>query len=226
MCKLFELGYQPNEFSVLTHDHDKDILLNFCKKYQIKVHTANHQGQLEEFFYNNQINLLLNLGGMPYLIPKKILEMTPAPMINLHTGIIQERRGRWIVSWNIINNDQYCGYTWHHMTDEFDSGNIILQKKFLIKSNDTAFKLNHLLINDAINNLDLVIEDSTKPGIPPKTLGIYHNKSTPFNGTIQDDWTEQQVERFIRAMYYPPKTGAVYKSQEVFSLKEYFDLKS
>ena len=225
ISKLFELGFCPEQISVLTYDYDKTTLLNFCKKYQISVHTINGPEQLEHFVKNNQISLLLNLGGMPYLIPKKILETVQTPLINLHTGIIQQNRGRWVVSWNIINNDTHCGYTWHHINDKFDSGNIILQKKFEIRSNDTAFNLNHLLINHAISNLDKVIENANNPGIPPDALGTYYDKNIPFDGVIQDNWTDQQVDRFIRALFYPSKTGAIYKGQEIFSLQQYLDLK-
>jgi len=225
ICKLFELRFRPEQISVLTPGQDKTILLNFCKRYQINVHTINDSEQLKHFVKNNQISLLLNLGGVPYLIPKNILETIQAPLINLHTGIIQQSRGRWIVSWNIINNDTHCGYTWHHMNDKFDSGNIILQKKFEIQSNDTAFSLNHQLINHAISNLDKVIDNANNPGIAPDALGTYYNKTMPFDGIIRDDWTDQQVDRFIRALCYPPKTGAVYKGQEIFSLQQYLDLK-
>jgi hypothetical protein len=48
----------------------------------------------------------------------------------------------------------------------------------------------------------------------------------PFNGEIQDQWDIDQIEKFIRAMYHPPYTGATYQGQLVESVDQYIILKS
>merc|ERR1712216_675607 len=36
----------------------------------------------------------------------------------------------------------------------------------------------------------------------------YHFRKLPFDGLIQHEWSDSQVERFIRAMHFPPFDGA------------------
>merc|ERR1711972_436069 len=38
----------------------------------------------------------------------------------------------------------------------------------------------------------------------------YHYRRLPFNGLIQPEWNDDRVERFIRAMYFPPFDGAAF----------------
>ena len=50
----------------------------------------------------------------------------------------------------------------------------------------------------------------------PDQLQVY----IPFN-----DWDDVQVDRFIRAMYYPPYTPAMYKGIPVTTFEEYMKLR-
>ena len=50
------------------------------------------------------------------------------------------------------------------------------------------------------------------PGLPAgeeqSGSSSYHRRYLPFDGLIQPEWSEEQVERFIRAMHFPPFDGA------------------
>ncbi|CAE7433163.1 mask [Symbiodinium natans] len=42
----------------------------------------------------------------------------------------------------------------------------------------------------------------------------YHYKRIPNDGVIDPDWPDDKVERFIRAMYFPPLTPAKFRSAD------------
>ena len=51
-------------------------------------------------------------------------------------------------------------------------------------------------------------------GEPQAGEPSYHSRKLPFQGIIQHDWEEAKVERFIRAMSFPPHEGAVFFPQK------------
>ena len=55
----------------------------------------------------------------------------------------------------------------------------------------------------------------------------YHWLRFPFGGLIQEDWDDDRVDRFVRAMYCPPHEGALWRDPitkkvvEISALAEY-----
>ena len=211
--KLFELKYTPENIAIINYKDNDFILENFCKTYNLSLTQIHNDYELLQFVKDNKTELLINIGGIPYLVSQSTLDSVQIATINLHTAITEEYRGRWMASWAIINGDSHCGYTWHHINKNFDSGNILLQQRFKISPDDSAFSLNRQIINNAVFNLKYVIDHVNTVGTTPSKLGHYYDKSTPFNGKIQDQWDIDQVEKFIRAMYHPPYSGATYQLQ-------------
>ncbi len=39
----------------------------------------------------------------------------------------------------------------------------------------------------------------------------YHKRGCPNGGKINSKWSDEKVERFIRAMFFPPQPEATYK---------------
>lgn len=225
--KLFELGYNPNQLMVwCSSTHDNQDLKRVCQQYYINVTEIT---TVADMLTVVDADLLLSVSGVDLLLPKYILDRFRFGGINLHTADSQKYRGRWVVSWCLINNESTVGYTWHRMNEKFDTGNILLQHFFDISPIDTAFSLNIKLRNHAINQLDTILSDPGQCGTPPATIGCYYSKKVPFDGLINDNWNTDQIEKFIKAMYYPPHQPAKIKIGERFHLinniDEYYSIK-
>ena len=205
ISKLFELGYRPDNLQVY-HPPDQILLEQFCKQLSIHSTIISNNDDFSKYVTQSS-ELMLNISGIDFLISERNIKKFPKGIINLHTGLLEDYRGRWMPSWALINNEKFTGYTWHYVNNQFDSGNIIHQEKFLINEHDTAFSLNFKILNCAINSLEYVLSGS--PGTPPVKLGKYFNKEKPFNGTIQDAWSDDQIKQFIKAMYHPPYKPAI-----------------
>ena len=197
-----------------------NVLRDFCNIHQLPTHKVTSN---EDFPTEIAADLLINISGLPFLVSQENIRRFNYGIVNLHTGIIEKYRGRWMVSWSIINDESHVGYTWHFMDNRFDTGNILFQRQFPICSTDTAYTLHQMLISDAICNVDQVVALSSTTGTKQVNIGRYYNKDKPFDGVIQPDWTDSQIDRFIRAMYYPPHTPAIYIKNNVQYQANTFD---
>jgi methionyl-tRNA formyltransferase len=226
--KLFELGYNPNQLMVWcsSADDNRD-LKRFCRQYLIEVTDIT---TVADMLTVVNADLLLSVSGVDLLLPNYILDQFKFGGINLHTADSQKYRGRWMVSWCLINNESTVGYTWHRMNEKFDTGNILLQHFFDILPIDTAFSLNIKIRNHAINQLDTILSDPGQYGTTPATNGRYYSKKVPFDGLIADDWNTDQIEKFIRAMYCPPHQPAKIKIGDghhlINNIEEYYAIKN
>lgn len=214
LTHLFSEQYQPAQIRVF-HPPNQKILEFFCDRFCIQRHEVKDNKDLESYIH--EVELIVNIGGFPFLISNDVIKKIPNGIVNLHTSILEEYRGRWMASWVIINNEKYTGYTWHYINHAFDAGNILDQQIMPVESSDTAFSLNHKILLSAVQSLKYVIDQaSTKNlGYRPQKLGQYYKNTKPFGGIIQKDWAENQIRQFIKAMYYPPMTSAVLVKDDV-----------
>ena len=193
ISELFALGYSPNDIKVVSLEPD-DLFDAFCQSKNLKINR-----ELDKY----QCDILLSV-NFQKLIPIDIINCVKVGAINLHPAITQKYRGCWGTSWSIINNESITGYTWHYMDERFDTGDIVYQEYIDILPSDTAHSLYYKIYRSAFNNLKFVIDFAGKPGIKQETVGTYYNRKIPYDGKIDPTWNHDQVDRFKRAMYFPP----------------------
>ena len=80
----------------------------------------------------------------------------------------------------------------------------------------------------AIEDLEYVIAGLWRQ-VPQAKGGCYYKRILPNNGYIDRLWTDQQIERLIRAMYFPPHKGAMLRTKdgevEIKSFQQYLNIK-
>lgn len=82
----------------------------------------------------------------PYIFPSKVLNIPKVGVINLHPAFLPYNKGWNTPTWAILDNTIY-GATLHFMTEEFDGGDIIHQKKLDVAFTDTANTLYQKVLN-------------------------------------------------------------------------------
>jgi methionyl-tRNA formyltransferase len=75
--------------------------------------------------------------GFPKLIPGDVLA-TATHAINLHPGLLPERPGGTPVRWAVRLGDPEYGVTAHHITRQFDAGDIVLRQVLPLPPDATA----------------------------------------------------------------------------------------
>ena len=62
-------------------------------------------------------------------------------IVNIHPSLLPKYKGLNTYQRALKNKEKFAGCTVHYVTNELDSGKIILQKKVKIKKNDTVNSL-------------------------------------------------------------------------------------
>lgn len=58
-------------------------------------------------------------------------------VINLHPSWLPYAKGKTPLPWLLLNHSEYTGISFHKMTENFDAGDIVLQKKIKIMNNES-----------------------------------------------------------------------------------------
>lgn len=137
-----------------------------------------------------------------YKVPKVMLDSVKGGFINTHPALLPDYRGPNPYSSVILNKEECTGVTLHMMDEEFDTGDIVLQKKIPILKNETMGtlfnKLNALGLDMLIEALDLYSNGKLEKRKQPK--GEFKYAPRVETNLIDFNKSAEDIERFIRAL--------------------------
>ena len=144
-------------------------------------------------------------------LPKSIWELPQYGTFNLHASILPDYRGAAPINWAIINGEKETGLTTFFITENIDHGDILLQEKITIDSNDNFKSIHDKLMEQSKKMTIKTIESILNKKITPKKQGEINNiKKAPkiFKKDTFIDWKKQshKTYNFIRGM--SPYPGA------------------
>ncbi len=97
-----------------------------------------------EFIKNSSANVLL-AAHFNQLIKPEILELSELQCINIHPSKLPAYKGVDPVFFAFLNDEKNVGVSLHKMTEEFDTGTVLLAKEFLVSNDESLFILNKKL---------------------------------------------------------------------------------
>jgi methionyl-tRNA formyltransferase len=126
------------------------------------------------------------------ILPRDVLEIPKIACLNLHASLLPRWRGAAPIQAAIAGGDPETGITVMHMDEGLDTGDILLQRRIDIRSNDTGGSLHQRLAQIApdalLHSLRLFVEGSA-PRVPQdNSLATYAPKLKREAGRI--DWSE------------------------------------
>lgn len=203
-----------------------DHVKKWMSHQKISWFERNYNRETIGIIKNFHPDIILSVYGLR-IIPYEVLELVDKDkQFNMHPSFLPDYKGRMIIPWVIINCEQYHGITYHQMTDQIDVGNILYQEKFLVPEKITAIDLFYLTCNYFIKSFNQVFEDLCNNSLtkyPMPEGGRYYNKDLPFDGKIDTAWSDKFVEKFIRAMHFPPYKAALFEYKNKFIECKTFD---
>lgn len=138
-------------------------------------------------------------GGYYFKIPAD----TKLPIVNIHPSLLPVGRGPWPMALSILRRDKKSGVTIHKIADGFDTGDILLQKEFLIEDTDThktfMEKANALLVG-MLETLVRDFDELYKSAVP-QTEGEYWELPNEQQYTVASDMTVKEADLILRAFY-------------------------
>ncbi|NDV27169.1 formyltransferase family protein [Desulfovibrio sp. JC010] len=137
------------------------------------------------FIYPDSKKTIINFGNIDYIfllswkhiIPKEIFNMPAKATINLHYSLLPKLKGVYPVNWAIIKGETYTGITFHVVDETIDGGPLLLQKKILIHSSDTARTLQLRLDDLAVKGFAELLEKAKKGSLCPIPQKEQQNQS-------------------------------------------------
>ena len=207
---LFKEKFKKENILIYSHFNQKnnDRFLSYLDHFKIKYILDNNKvKETIKIFKNFKPDLLISF-HFRKKISKTLINIPKYKSINLHPSLLPRYAGCFSSVWAIFNGEKETGISYHIMTNKFDAGDIIFQKKVLIDKTDTAFSLFHKLIDLSLFHLmdvlDLVIDKKFKGYKQDISKRTYYPRKLPNNGIIKKNWSKEVLKRYYRCAYFPP----------------------
>jgi len=143
------------------------------KEYALaqKLHIMQPKNLKDEDFINKLKSLNANLQIVVAfrMLPKIVWQMPEYGTFNLHASLLPNYRGAAPINWAIINGEKETGVSTFFIDEKIDTGAMILQKKVIIKANETAGSLHDKLMeigSDLVLKTVKVINNGTVSTTP------------------------------------------------------------
>ncbi len=141
------------------------------------------------------------------ILSQDILDIPRLGSFNFHPSLLPKHRGCFSAPWAIIDGDRVTGVTCHRMTEKVDAGEIIDREDVTIAETETGLSLYDKLVNTTASLFVRVLdraETGSLEGTPQEGEGSFHCREVPFDGMIDPQGPGARIDRFIRAIYFPP----------------------
>ncbi len=142
------------------------------------------------------------------ILPPKILELPKYACLNIHHSLLPKYRGTSPAPSAILAGDKMSGVTVIAMNDKIDAGDILAQKEYEIKPNETTesllIELNKLGGEIIIPVIEAYVNKKASPKKQDESKAIYTKRMSKSDGQIDVDNppSKDKLDRMLRA-YYP-----------------------
>ena len=129
-----------DEVVLMIHNKKKCGALKRAAKFGVPHCYVNHkdEDQMIKLFEAYRVDLIILAGYMRVI---KNPSAFPVPMINVHPSLLPKYKGLNAVEQAMESGDKVTGCTVHYVTEELDSGKIIIQGEVPILVEDTIESL-------------------------------------------------------------------------------------
>ncbi|MBT3407111.1 formyl transferase [Candidatus Woesearchaeota archaeon] len=152
-------------------------------------------------------------------IKKSLITLPKIGCINFHPAPLPDFRGFSPYTFGILQNSSFWGVSAHFVDEEFDTGNLIKTSKFLINpKNETSFSLEqksqkrlYFLFKEIV---EILFNSKKLESIPQSNGQYFSKKDFEENREIVLEDSNEDIDKKIRAYWYPPFEGAYIKIKE------------
>ncbi|MBN2561141.1 MAG: methionyl-tRNA formyltransferase [Phycisphaerae bacterium] len=153
------------------------------------------------------------------MIGRKVREICPAGIINLHPSLLPAYRGAAPIQWAVINGDRETGVTVMRLVKEMDAGPMLVQRRTAIAPDETAHELHDRLARigcDAVREAIKAIEaDPNLPGEPQDPAKVtFAPKLNKEDGHIKLDEPVEKLARRVCGLWSWPGAMCRFRSAD------------
>ena len=146
LIKFSKTYKSPISIDLIISSNSKAKGLKYAKIYKIKKKVINFKNKslsekrLISIIKKNNIDMIC-LAGFMKILSKSFIKNFKGKILNIHPSLLPNYKGLNTHKRVLLNKEKYTGCTVHFVSPTLDSGKIIMQKKIMIKKDDTPKKL-------------------------------------------------------------------------------------
>ncbi|MBU5676664.1 methionyl-tRNA formyltransferase [Alkaliphilus sp. MSJ-5] len=198
------------EFVCVRYDSTDNELKNLAEIHNIDYlkHPSVNSKDFLDLVKQYNCDLFVSM-SFNQIFKSEIINIPRLKIINCHAGKLPFYRGRNVLNWVLINDENEFGITVHYVDENIDTGDIILQRIYNITDEDDystlldrAYIECGKILYDAIkliqnNTFTLIKQDNIHP------IGMYCGIRQEGDEIINWNETSREVFNFIRAICKP-----------------------
>ncbi|MFK7913293.1 MAG: MupA/Atu3671 family FMN-dependent luciferase-like monooxygenase [Pseudomonadales bacterium] len=180
-------------------------LANWAASHQLPVFT--NSDELLAAFSEAPAEYLFSIIN-PDKVPSALLNAPLRAAFNYHDGPLPLYAGLHVTSWAVMNQEATHGVTWHLMNDQFDAGDVVLQREFPLDVDETAFTLSLKCNAEALALFKLLTEqlrNDSWVAQPQATANgsVYRRYQRPAAaGLIDWGMAAERIDAMVRGLTY------------------------
>ena len=144
------------------------------------------------------------------ILPKEILEHPKYGCVNVHASLLPKYRGAAPIQWSVLNGDEFTGVTTMQMGEGLDNGDILLQEKVPVASDETGGslfeKLSHVGAELLVKTLDGLEKGTITPVPQDEKAATHVGLIRKDMGKLDFSSSAEILERHVRGFYPWPGT--------------------
>ena len=199
------VGVVPPHFTEATYG----LMCNFTKSLRLPLIT--YERTMDELDFIHKVRQLdadiAVVCSYNKKFPPELLKTVKGGFVNCHPSLLPDYRGANPYSNVIINNEKETGITLHFMDENFDTGNIIAQKKVNIENKETMgtlFNRMNYLCAEFLSEFLKNFEQNTDVVSMPQPQGECKKAPAIDSRNMRNfiDWDKDAayIDRFVRAL--------------------------
>ncbi len=180
------------------HYDDSSRVMAIARQLQVAIDLRPPTSKALKALHKQNCQLLVS-AGYTHKIPFESSEIPYG--INIHPSLLPSGRGPWPLSWVILKNLPQTGVSLHKLSEQWDQGDILLQKAIAVQPWETVETLRFKSETVAVSLLSKFIQQPFEcwSEATTQTEGSYWPKTTQEQRRINFNDNVEMISRTVRA---------------------------
>jgi methionyl-tRNA formyltransferase len=180
-------------------------LWELCRDLKVPYHTNTRvsSGEGLELLRSYRPELVV-VSGYHEILRRQVIELPTAGIVNVHPSLLPSYRGAVPDQAVLLDGQSVTGVSYHHLTEDLDLGNILIQLEYRLREGETIGTLRKALAELAATGvpqlLDLCAGGRLPPGRPQVGTATFapkrYKEPVPLDGRTD----AREIDRMVRAL--------------------------
>jgi methionyl-tRNA formyltransferase len=157
-------------------------------------------------------------------LPPAVFTLPRLGTLNVHDALLPAYAGFAPLNWALINDEPEVGVTAHMMNEEFDAGDIVLQRATPVTDEDTIVDLFDRTLAMfgpiTVDALELIAEGRVATVPQNRSAASYFHRRTEEENRIDWNWPARDVFNLVRAQVDPYPNAYCFHGSERLRILE------